>query len=81
MGYGAGGIGMHRFKGEYGENECIVKIAEKDESYMKNPFILLNLEEFFKLQKINSSSHCDFLFVYYKEYVHKYILILVDTAL
>ena len=67
---------MHEFKGEYKENDCIVKIATLDESYLKNPYMVLNLERYFNANGWNNLSHCDFVYVFFRD--DKYEILFVE---
>lgn len=58
---------MHEFKGEYKENDCIVKVAGHDESYLKDPYMILNLERYFDANGLNGLSHCDFVYVFFRD--------------
>jgi len=57
---------MHEFKGEYKENNCVVKVAGRDESYVKEPYMMLNLEKYFDANGLNGLSRCDFIYVFFK---------------
>ncbi len=67
---------MHEFKGEYKENDCIAKIAGRDESYLKNPYMVLNLERYFNANGWNNLSHCDFVYVFFRD--DKYEILFVE---
>ena len=58
---------MHEFKGEYKENDCVVKVAGHDESYLKEPYMVLNLEKYFDANGLNGLSHCDFVCVLFRD--------------
>jgi len=47
---------MHKFKGEYGENNCNVKLEGKE------PYFLINLEKYCHCKSLSSLSHCDFIY-------------------
>ncbi len=58
---------MHELKAEYKENDCVVKIASLKDSYLKEPYMILNLEKYFDANGLNGLSHCDFLYVFFKD--------------
>ncbi len=59
---------MHEFKGEYKENDCVVKVASRDDSYLKEPYMILNLEKYFDVVNgLNGLSHCDFVYVFFRD--------------
>ena len=55
---------MHRFICIYSENNCGVKIKGKkmEGKLIDKPYMVLNLEEYFKQNGINKA-HCDFVYV------------------
>jgi len=49
---------MHKFEGEYGENDCNVKLKGGE------PYFLINLEKYCYSNNFGGSSpHCDFIYV------------------
>lgn len=58
---------MHEFKGEYKENDCVIKVAGRDKSYLKGPYMILNLEKYFEVNGLNGLSHCDFVYVLFRD--------------
>lgn len=58
---------MHEFKGEYKENDCVIKVAGRNGSYVKQPYMVLNLEKYFDINGLNGSSHCDFVYVFFRD--------------
>jgi len=58
---------MHEFKAEYKENDCSVKIVTRDNDYLKEPYMILNLERYFEANGLNGLSHCDFVYVFFKD--------------
>jgi hypothetical protein len=61
---------------EYGENGCFTIIDDKGNG--KNPYMLLNIEELYKSHGINSSSHCDFIYIYYDNRDNKFHIYFVE---
>ena len=55
---------MHRFICIYSENNCGVKIKGKkmEGELIDKPYMVLNLEEYFKQNGINKA-HCDFVYI------------------
>jgi len=58
---------MHELKAEYKENDCVVKIASPEDSYLKEPYMILNLEKYFDANGLNGLSRCDFVCVFFKD--------------
>jgi len=47
---------MHKFEGEYGENNCNIKLVGKE------PYFLINLEKYCHCKNVSGLSHCDFIY-------------------
>ena len=61
------GVNMHEFREEYKENKCVIKIERNDGSYLKEPYMLLNLERYCNHNNLSGLSHCDFIYVFHKD--------------